>query len=221
MEWNWGGAADIAITNLHPAGGPTHGRTAVTVTGTSFEPNITCRFGGVFQDAVTFVSASLVECGAPPHVPGSVALELSNNGNQDYTTLFTLYSYYGTAGEGERKATCIRPSFIRRLVGVCRSGAIDGLPSDGRTGERQHGSDRHGHQLCQFVRSTLPVWQRLGVTGHLRVAGAAGVRFHRPKRRHGHAGGVEQQSGLHHLCARVHLLRYDPTPVRRRTVVSV
>ena len=73
------------VLRVQPAAGLSLGGFEVEVHGEGFLPKaqLTCRFGAVGGAAsvpAAFVSSALVRCIAPAHVPGSVPLEVSNNG---------------------------------------------------------------------------------------------------------------------------------------------
>ena len=65
-----------------PAASMVGGGTVVTVHGTGFQRSLSarCRFGAIETSHIHFVSNTLVECIAPPHEPGVVAVSVSFNG---------------------------------------------------------------------------------------------------------------------------------------------
>lgn len=87
--------ASPTVTSLLPPLGPSTGSTLVTVTGTNFISNsgITCKFGTAAAVSAAWRSASLLECVSPSGSSGSVAVEVSNNG-QDYSSNAVQFVYY-------------------------------------------------------------------------------------------------------------------------------
>jgi hypothetical protein len=90
---------DIEIVRAYPPRGPTLGGTLVTVWGHEFQAqgSVTCAFGTLLRtpsSAATVLSSTLLTCLSPAQPVGDYALELSNNGGQDLTTLRVMYSYY-------------------------------------------------------------------------------------------------------------------------------
>jgi hypothetical protein len=81
------------VSSLLPEGGPTQGRTLVSVVGSNFlsTPELRCRFG-VIEVAATFITSSLLNCTAPAQTAGAVAVEVSTNG-VDFSASNITYQY--------------------------------------------------------------------------------------------------------------------------------
>ena len=76
----------LVIDSIQPPAGSFQGGTVVTVQGTFFpqDRNFTCRFGEQSLTAATWVSRTMLECRAPEHPPGSVAVAVTLNGQEYY-----------------------------------------------------------------------------------------------------------------------------------------
>lgn len=85
-------------TSLIPASGPSTGWTRVRVTGEDFPyvANMVCLFGNASSVPARFISASEIECQAPPvRAPGPVELRLTTN-KQEFSRSLT-FTYTGNA----------------------------------------------------------------------------------------------------------------------------
>ena len=91
----------VDVLQLEPELGPSSGgtkvlvRTKVRAVGEGFEPNggSACRFGDLAPIPARWISEALLECTAPAHVSGSVALEVTAN-DQDYSASAVLFEYH-------------------------------------------------------------------------------------------------------------------------------
>ena len=88
---------DKSVTQLVPTTGPVTGSTVVTVIGSNFvnTPGLYCRFGTLAAVQGLWQTASVMTCLSPSSVPGTVAVEVSNN-NQDFTANSVQYIYQQT-----------------------------------------------------------------------------------------------------------------------------
>ena len=75
------------VTSVKPLTGPDSGGTVVTVLGVNFVSSdlIQCAFGDSAPVRARWLSSGQLECVTPTHVPGSVSVEVTNNG-VDYTS---------------------------------------------------------------------------------------------------------------------------------------
>lgn len=69
-----------AITSVSPSSGSSAGGDSVAITGTNFVPGLSVSFGGVPATAVSVGSSQLITCTAPPHVMGTVDVQVTNTG---------------------------------------------------------------------------------------------------------------------------------------------
>jgi hypothetical protein len=74
-----------AITSVVPNSGSESGGTAVTITGTGFQPGATVTFGTNACLNVVVVSATEITCETPPGVPGAVDVTVTNPDMQSDT----------------------------------------------------------------------------------------------------------------------------------------
>ncbi|CAN0054030.1 unnamed protein product, partial [Heterosigma akashiwo] len=89
-----------SVLSIRPARGPYHAHTAITVTGSNFDPTggaaaLACRIGDVSVPVLEYRSSHEVVCVAPPHRagPGSVAVTVTTN-NASYTDPAGAPVYY-------------------------------------------------------------------------------------------------------------------------------
>jgi hypothetical protein len=90
----------VSVTAGSGAGGE-----SVTISGNNFHSGATVRFGGVAAASVTVISASQISAVAPPHTPGLVSIDVTNNdypsGASGFTsqtgTLTNAYTYIALA----------------------------------------------------------------------------------------------------------------------------
>jgi subtilisin family serine protease len=83
------------LGSVTPNHGPSTGGTAVTLSGTLFEPGVSVLFGGVLASNVTLTSANQLTCLTPPHFPALVDVTIANtNGTQ--STLLSAFQYEQT-----------------------------------------------------------------------------------------------------------------------------
>eukprot|EP00698_Gefionella_okellyi_P014432 TRINITY_DN4005_c0_g1_i5.p1 TRINITY_DN4005_c0_g1~~TRINITY_DN4005_c0_g1_i5.p1 ORF type:complete len:1114 (+),score=261.18 TRINITY_DN4005_c0_g1_i5:484-3825(+) len=89
---------DAQVQLVVPNTGPAVGGTVVSVTGMYFYRSalLMCKFGTSTAGAATFQTATSLQCLAPSHSAGTVALELSNN-NQDFTSNAVSFTYHADA----------------------------------------------------------------------------------------------------------------------------
>jgi hypothetical protein len=102
-------ASPTNITSVAPASGPDSGSTYITVTGASFEDTgiATATFGPLSAPVpVTYLSTSTVLVQSPAQGVGSVALEISLNGQQ-YSTSNRRFRYYGVSLNPARFFMCL------------------------------------------------------------------------------------------------------------------
>ncbi|MDR3454951.1 MAG: IPT/TIG domain-containing protein, partial [Rhodoferax sp.] len=84
----------VLLASLSPPHGPAQGGTAITIVGDLFLDTVTlyCRFDQLVVPAL-YVSPQALQCSAPMHPPGSVAVDISLN-SVDFTQDYTLsYEY--------------------------------------------------------------------------------------------------------------------------------
>jgi len=87
--------ANVEITGLSPPAGPIAGASLVTVAGSGFYSGARCLFGSTPDAGATVVTSTRIVCVSPVYASAAnVTLEVTNNG-QDYTTLQTMFTYYG------------------------------------------------------------------------------------------------------------------------------
>ncbi|MBE0540186.1 MAG: S8 family serine peptidase [Verrucomicrobia bacterium] len=83
------------LASVTPNHGPSTGGTAVTLSGTLFEPGVSVLFGGVLASNVTLISENQLACNTPPHFPALVDVTILNtNGTQ--STLLSAFQFEQT-----------------------------------------------------------------------------------------------------------------------------
>ncbi len=84
-----------SLGSVTPNHGPSEGGTAVTLSGTLFEPDASVLFGGVPATSVTLMTANQLNCVTPPHFPALVDVTVVNtNGTQ--STLLNAFRFEQT-----------------------------------------------------------------------------------------------------------------------------
>ena len=84
------------VADVTPIHGPLGGGTAVTITGTNFQPGATVRFSGVAASGVARVDSQTLTCTAPAHYPAAVDVAVTNP-NTAVGMKTRAYTYDGTA----------------------------------------------------------------------------------------------------------------------------
>jgi hypothetical protein len=81
------------VTAVSPASGPTTGSTAVTITGTGFQPGATVSVGGTAATSVTVVDATTITATTPAQAAGAADVVVTNSDSQAGTLAggFTFY----------------------------------------------------------------------------------------------------------------------------------
>jgi hypothetical protein len=89
---------DPVITGMSPASGLSSGGTRVVLEGSNFlnSLSLVCRFGLIVVDS-TFEGPTTLVCESPPHSPGDVTVEVSNNG-VDYTSHGFMFNFIPADG---------------------------------------------------------------------------------------------------------------------------
>jgi hypothetical protein len=104
-------SAELTITSVTPAIGPTSGGTIVTIKGTGFSTCDICSpalpngvsFGSVFTLTSQLIDSTTLIVTAPPHVPGTFDVTVHGVMSEETATLPNAFTYSGTANEaGER-----------------------------------------------------------------------------------------------------------------------
>lgn len=76
-----------SLGSVTPNHGPSEGGTAVTLSGTLFEPGVSVLFGGVLASNVTLMSANQLTCLTRPHFPALVDVKVVNTNGTESTLL--------------------------------------------------------------------------------------------------------------------------------------
>ncbi len=85
------------VTAVNPKTGPAAGGTTVTITGTSFLPDSTVKFGVKAATSVTFVSVTKLTAKAPAHAAGKVDVRVTTAVGTSATSTADAYTYTGAA----------------------------------------------------------------------------------------------------------------------------
>ena len=93
VRFTYNPAVDFHL--MVPSSGPNVGGTVVTVTGSEYLSNATCKFGTLWAMSQTVVSSSVIECTTPAQATSVVSVEITNNA-QDFTLLTRRFVYYST-----------------------------------------------------------------------------------------------------------------------------
>jgi hypothetical protein len=151
-------AAEPAITSLSPTSGPLQGGIPVTIKGSGF---VTCRqpcppmmhppvvvFGGVVTADVTLVDANTLIAIAPPHLPKTVDVAVSqSNGNARIENAFTYSGNIDTAFE-----RILLPSFVSYIDGVQGSRFVSDLQI---RPAKNPGTRIFGIRFCHPIHPTI------------------------------------------------------------------
>jgi hypothetical protein len=109
------------VTGIGPTPGSTAGGTAVTITGTGFQPDAVVSIGGVAASNASVLGSTSITATAPAHPVGVVDVTVTNPGNQT-----------GTLGQGYAYVEPANPVHIllaKSGTDVVISWAATGQPS--------------------------------------------------------------------------------------------
>jgi len=89
----------FTLSLVNPAAGPTTGGTQVTLSGTGFTPDLSATFGGAPVPA-TYVDATTLLAGTPPHAAGKVDVQLVSVDGSKSNQLLAGFTYADDGGGG-------------------------------------------------------------------------------------------------------------------------
>ena len=160
----------VSLLDVSPSFGPADGGTRVTVRGTGLHnwPSLSCRFDSDVVPA-RWLNANHIECSAPAHAPGRVAMSVSLNGEK--------FAPSGTSGLTFTYELNTRVRFADPTTGPLEGGTdvlVHGNGFSNTTGLAcRFGTERAA--LATFINSTLVACQTPRVALTRRAASSGGV----------------------------------------------